>query len=882
MSINKEKQEIIEIDGNVLITANPGTGKTRLLAYKYIDLIKKGIKPEDILCLTFTEKAKHEMENRIIEAIKNESVLMDTSQLNVYTFHSFALNNIEEQEIVTSNLLRYTIYKYLTDNEILNYGDDYLIETIVPKMENLIRYLKSFGITPEQIEVEEAKKYLELDEKNSKEELEKFLVYFCEIFKHYEEVKDKKGLDYADLLINFLKIGKIRKYEYVLVDELQDVNILEAEIALRSSKHFIAVGDKKQAIFGFQGGSILNFNKFENSTKAVLSENFRSTNQILKYAKAYFMARTKEDSHKKDLIDLRNADGLNGEKPIIYDVDRDNVYSVACELTKNFKGKTAIIARTNQQVAKIGKELKARNIDFSSTFYSASNDAKMHIITFLKGILSSNIQDIKNSMFTPFFPCSLQDAFVLAQEKDVDLNLIYEKIPLFKKLRESVKTVEDVNNLFINKIIPVCISYGKEYLSAAVNMQNSYQEALNMLSEKNISSLTTYLLSTDLLSQELEMEKNIVVTTVHKAKGVEYDNVIYLPSKTVDRSNFQDKVVEAILKSKGISAKEELEEETMRVNFVAFTRAKNNLVILTDRIQDYLNDEVEIRELESIAKSEIDLDEKNKRAYNLFVNGDFEGAKKLLENKETWIKNYVKNYFDLLDHTSFSSLPESAYDFFVNKILNLKKESFAIFLGSEVHSAAEMITLGKEANYSNKAKPYVENVKKLILEIKKTYPNAVNTELLINLNLKELGFDSELRFTGLIDAIFKNEDNYLIVDWKTDKNDERSSKHKQQLEVYRRIYSIKNNVPLNKIKVAIGFVGLRPTINTGAINCKLDVGQPAKTSFETFSKRVNKLLNWRKNVDLFFKDFEAEKIENVLWKSVVEEWKKELLISIEK
>nr|AIE90307.1 Exodeoxyribonuclease V (uvrD, pcrA) [uncultured marine thaumarchaeote AD1000_02_C08] len=72
MSLNPEKQAIIAQDGNVLVTANPGTGKTRLLAYKYVDLINKGIAPEQILCLTFTTKAKREMETRILEVIKKK------------------------------------------------------------------------------------------------------------------------------------------------------------------------------------------------------------------------------------------------------------------------------------------------------------------------------------------------------------------------------------------------------------------------------------------------------------------------------------------------------------------------------------------------------------------------------------------------------------------------------------------------------------------------------------------------------------------------------------------------------------------------------------------------------------------------------------------
>jgi len=321
MQINPEKQKIIELSGNVLVTANPGTGKTLLLAYKYADLIRKGIGPEQILCLTFTDKAKKEMEKKILDVIKDQNLSVDISNLNVFTFHSYALDNIEESEILSTNLLRYTILKYLKENEILNYSDEYLIDTIVPKMENLMRYLKSFGITPDKVDISEAKKFLEQGKNYTKEEIDKFAEYFLDIFKHYEQIKNKRGVDYADLLIKFLALRETPEFDYVLVDELQDVNIMEADIALKSGKKFFAVGDKKQAIFGFQGGSILNFKKFEDSNKSVLSE--------------------------------------------------------------NLDGKTAIIVRTNYQIMDLSRELDARGIEFSSTFFSASNDAKNHIINFL-------------------------------------------------------------------------------------------------------------------------------------------------------------------------------------------------------------------------------------------------------------------------------------------------------------------------------------------------------------------------------------------------------------------------------------------------------------------------------------------------------------------
>ncbi|MBU0758156.1 MAG: ATP-dependent helicase [Nanoarchaeota archaeon] len=875
MSINPEKQSIIALDGNVLVTANPGTGKTRLLAYKYIDLINKGIRPEQILCLTFTHKAKKEMENRILELIKKNKIDVDISKLNVYTFHSYALDNLDEKEVISSNLLRFSIFKYLKDNEILNYEDAYLLDTIVPKMENLIRYLKSFGVMPDSIDINEAKQHLEGDKKYSKEEIDKFADDFLAIFQHYEDIKNRKGVDYADLLIRFLQLREIPQFEYVLVDELQDVNVLEADIALKSCKNFIAVGDKKQAIFGFQGGSILNFKKFEDSHQAILSENFRNTNEILTYAREYFISRTKEEAHKEDLKGLRNANDATGPIPVIYDVDK-NAYAIACELAKNLEGETAIITRTNYQIMDISRELKARGLEFSSTFFSASGDAKLHIINFLKGIISLDIQEVKNSMFTPFFPCSLQNAFTIADDRYITMEQMMEKLPDFKKLRESITTVEDINILFKERIVPICISYGKEYLSAAATVQEAFNEALSVLGTKDTHSLMSYLTASDLLSQDSDVDKKIIVTTVHKAKGREFENVIYLPSKTNDRSNFQDRIVEAILTTKGISAEEELEEETLRVNFVAFTRAEKKLIILTEKVQDYLNEFSELKELDAEVHVGIDLDESKKRAYDLFVDGQMDEAKKLLENKERWLKDFVKNHFASLDHTSFSSLPKDAYSYFMEKMLNINTFTAATTLGSDVHAAAEELCKGNDVTPTDETKPYIDNTRALIEEIKQTYPIVEEPEKKLKEPLNRLGFDSELIFKGFIDAIFKNDaGEYLIVDWKTSKNDNYGGEHRQQLSVYKKAFAAREGIPEDKIQVAIGYVGLRSTINMGRTERRLDMAQPRASAFGTVSKRIEKLLSWINDPEVFFADFMDKPVDELLWRSVAEEAKKE-------
>ena len=867
--INQEKKEAILWDDSTMVVANPGTGKTLLLAYKYVYLLYQGVEPKDILCLTFTEKACQEMQERILKLIEKEKVKTDISQINIQTFHAFSLDNLEDSDIISSNLLRYEIYSYLIKNEVLNYSENYLLDKIVPKIENSIRYLKSFGITPDKLEIDKIKSKITKFKNFEKEELEKYLEHFVKIFDLYEKYKEKKGLDYTDLLINFSKLKTKPLFKWVLVDELQDVNDLEADIALSVGEKYLVVGDKKQAIFGFQGGSIGNFNKFNKAKEFILSNNFRSTDDILDYAKALYSSRTKEESNIRELKNLKNEKGIKGKKPTV--VLAKDYRSAVCNYIKELEAQgkeIAVIARTNGKLVDISKQLDSLGISYSSTYLTSSDEARSNIICFIKGVLSKDINLIKSSMFTPFFPINLQDAFELSDSYDLTLEQIYARAPGYKDIRESINNINDLSLVFMRDILPIAVNYGKDYTLSCVNMQNATLEALEILENKTLENLCTFLESAEQLAEDVGVEKKVILTTVHKAKGRQFQVSIYIPSKPNDNENFQDAITTAILQSKNLNPKEELEEEATRIDFVAITRAKEELYIITDKVKDYaILEKSEHLEYNNPDTNSLDFNDINKKAFSLFINKDYENAKKLLENKDSWLIDYITKHFENLKHLSFSSIQTDPKLYLEQRILKLSNSNKALIKGSLVHSLIDKTLKGEEVDYSNQAKEIQEildNAKALISEIKINYPETLTSEQ----KFKEIPLskvtdlqDTEMTIKGTIDAIFRNPETgeYLIVDWKTDKNPDtsKSSEHRRQLELYKNIFSYTNDIPESKIKTYIGYVSKKKTINDGIIDKELDTRQPGKTAIATLSKHIQTLLDWKTDPTLYLAQLEA-------------------------
>ncbi len=897
MNLNSAQQRAVDITNSVVVKANPGTGKTTLIASKYLKLLKNGINSKDILCLTFTNKAQKEMEERIKKLILDNNLDVNLTELKIFTFHSYAMNVVERREIIPATFLKYMILRYMKEHQVYTFQEFGLENEALPGMMGLIKYLKTHGKQPRDLDVADIKGIMRKlyddhqatkpkSQKNPREDVELFAYVdaLYNIFDDYETQKSRYGYDYSDLLIEYDKLTQKPHYKYVLVDELQDVNYLEAKMAREAGDVFFAVGDAKQAIMAFQGGSIENFELFKDGEEVILSDNYRSSNEILTYARDMYNKRTASMEHINELQSLRNPTITSAKDKVkLYKVAKDEVLDSAVKLIPKLSksgDKVAVIGRTNDQLDKMSRKLTDNGITHTTTYEKGSEAVKQHIIEFIDGFFTKDPQLILNSFFTPFAPISLEDAVKISNSKPKSISdvLTTERLESFYK---SVTKVEDINTLFTDCIFPISMQYGDVYYETAQMIYKTYAEAFKNVNLKTYDKLFDYMRMASLdTEKKKEVEEQIVLTTIHKAKGKEYDHVIYAQYETIEKKSIYYFLRDATLQSLGIGSSELDEEEALRLDFVAVTRAKETLHIISKDMKQFVTDD----SVPTSIDDELDDFEintttyKTKQAFALFVNKDYDKAKDLLNTNRDWLIDAIRTHFEKMPHLSFSAVIKDPYEYLKKRILNIRYISTALSVGSELHDYAEYFLKTGERKHRKELAPFVKNFHTLHDEILKSYPTFVSAEDNFNLPLNEVfDVDDDITLKGFIDAIYKDEHGrYLFVDWKTSRSKGSLNDYRKQLETYRRAYTKLNNIELDDVTSAVAFVSLATSINTGKLDRELVVETNPNTMFSNFEKDVKTIISWRKDPLNFCNDFLENEKNDYLWQTVAEQMRREM------
>lgn len=604
--LNKEQYEAVNVkNGPCLVIAGAGTGKTRTLVHRVSKLIEDGVAPENILLLTFTKKAANEMEERVRQLLEDDSM----QSITAGTYHSFAAlilrkfgNKIGIQNSFT--IADTEDCKDMIDlvRERLHYNEKGML---FPKTKEL---MSMFGMN---INKEYSLEYI------INTYYEKYTPVICDIencYSGYKKYKKERNiLDYDDILVYYYDLLRknddivkylAKKYQYLLIDEYQDSNILQFKIIKEMckfghtkvgtgpygqpiySKNCMVVGDDQQSIYGFRGAhfkNILNFPKeFEGCKVVMLRENYRSTQEILDFSNAV----TEGAKYKYDKKLFSNT--KSGEKPYLVNVynQRDEskfvlqkimefisqgvpLNEIAVLIRGAFNSVTLEIDLTKLNIpyVKYGgiKFLEQSHIkDLLAYFKVMTNPydevAWFRILRLYEGIGPKYAKKIVDRI--------LADGLDVLNSKEFTKFKYGRHLPgIYAILKETMELGFDeqieyfIKNHFANVLK---VNYKED---AQKREDDSY--LLVPISEK-YKSATSFL--TDLLldspSVSGDNDEHIVISTIHSAKGLEFKKVFILSC------------VEGVIPSgMALESEDDLEEER-RIFYVAVTRAKEDLFIM--------------------------------------------------------------------------------------------------------------------------------------------------------------------------------------------------------------------------------------------------------------------------------------------------------------
>lgn len=611
--LNEEQLNIVNnLKGPMLVIAGAGSGKTRTIVYSVAKLLVSGIRPSEIMLVTFTNKAANEMIERV------ESLLGKRPKgIWAGTFHSIANRFLRKYAKSLGLKPNFTIMdetdakgllKLAIDQVDINEIDERFPTTAMAK--SILSY--SINCNKALKEVIEWR-YPQFDN-------DKILMKLREIYKIYAKKKEKDSLvDFDDMLVFWNRlleeknVAKLiaRKIKYVLVDEYQDTNFIQDEIIKKIVKqnpenNVMAVGDDAQSIYAFRGANfqnIMNFqNAYKNCKKYAITFNYRSIPEIL------VLANDSINHNKKQFKKQMRPTREDGIKPFQVDVEDDKTQArfIANQVLKLRNdgydlNDMAILVRAAHHSMKIELELQRKNIPYEVraglAFFERAHikDAISYVRVFenpydeiswsrifsmIQGIGTKSGSKIFIEILNLEIPIQsmIDDSFFNVKLKGSRISQKGKK-NFQNHIKKLVKLIDETDpSALISHLIPILEAYLKtkydnwqdriedlKQLSIYATNYTSLRKFLENLS-LNGSNLES---KTVILGDQTEEEKPLIISTIHRAKGLEW-RVIFIPM-----------LVEDQFPSSKIAGDQDALEEERRIFYVAVTRAKDQLYLIS-------------------------------------------------------------------------------------------------------------------------------------------------------------------------------------------------------------------------------------------------------------------------------------------------------------
>jgi len=665
-NLNKEQKEAIShLDGPLLIVAGAGSGKTKVLTSRIAHIIKsKKAFPNQVLSVTFTNKAAQEMQNRVSSMLKKEAVGLSW----LGTFHSVSAKILRKHASAVGLNSNFSIIDQ--DDQIrlvknICKSENIDIKKLAPNyILSVINSWKNKGLYPLKIEL------------NKKKIFEKEILSIYKIYQN--KLLDLNTCDFGDLILHCVNIFEnnddiikiySNNFKYILVDEYQDTNFIQSKwLNFLATKHknICCVGDDDQSIYSWRGAEIKNFLEFDKiykNTKIIrLEKNYRSTQNILESA-------SKLISHNQNRVG-KNLETTKDVGELVklncFKNTKDEAIGISDEIERKLKEKNslneiAILVRAifqtrefEERFLKIGlpyriiggtkfyerAEVKD-SIAYLKLIYQSKDDLSFERIVNVprRSIGDTTVKQI--NQFAKKNSLSLENS----ARKLIELNLIKPKtkigLNLFLNLLSKWRNDLTNNNFNQVKLMQIVLDESgysamlknKKDLENENRLENLKELLVAMKEFDNLENFLEHVALATSIDQKWDGEK-VNLMTMHASKGLEFD-CIFLPGWEEGLFPHQKSIEEN--GDKGL-------EEERRLAYVGITRAKKNALISFSMNRFYQGDWID-----SIASRFInELPEENIEKNNFFEeknDEDFEFNQDFETEKETrspgWIR-YLK------------------------------------------------------------------------------------------------------------------------------------------------------------------------------------------------------------------------------------------------
>jgi len=593
----RQKEAVLQKNGPILIIAGAGAGKTKTIAHRILHLIKEGIHPENILAITFTNKAAKEMRERVEKIIASDKTLNIPLSYHykpfISTFHSLGVYIIKENSRLIGLTRNFSIMDRSDSSKLIK------------------ECLKSLDIDPKQFEPSKILNIISR-EKGDLNTIENYSIgvedgytlksVTAKVWPLYEnKLAQEKALDFDDLLLktyNILKNNKdvLEKYQnlwkYIHIDEYQDTNKVQymtAKLLAEKSRNICVVGDIDQSIYSWRGADIQNILSFEEDypeAKVILLEqNYRSTQTILTVANE--VIKNNKLRREKNLFTKNDV----GEKVSFLKAlnEMEEARFIARKSQELIeKGVSprdiAVLYRANFQSRVLEEAFLTESVPYQvlGTKFFDRKEVK-DVLAFLRASLNpESLSDLKRIINVPargIGKVTILKIFEGGRDKLPDgikekVNSFFYLLTKIKNEAEKLKPSEIIKFIIKESGLEVELQRGNdEDKERLENMRELATLAIKYDHLPKPEGIEKLLEESSLASDQDSLEKNenaVKLMTVHASKGLEFD-YIFVTGLEQDLFPHQGMGMEA-------KTPEEMEEER-RLFYVALTRARIKLFL---------------------------------------------------------------------------------------------------------------------------------------------------------------------------------------------------------------------------------------------------------------------------------------------------------------